>query len=144
MQALVQLPVTPAVRAVQVLMVTRVILAMQAVAQLTAVQVLRVMLGLMVTLVQQAQRAPEQIRVQQALRVMPVLQVMLVRRVTQVLALHRAMLDRLTLAGQETPDRRPRLTAQTPQRFGHSSRFRSRLVVEARQAKSPLLGDGLR
>jgi len=69
---------------------------------------------------------------------------MLVRRVTQVLALHRAMLDRLMPVGQEIPDRRPQLTAQTPQRFGHSSRFRSRLVAEARRAKSPLLGDGLR
>jgi hypothetical protein len=59
-------------------------------------------------------------------------------------ALHRVMLDRLMLVVLETPDRRPQLTAQMLPRFGHSSRSRSQLVAGARQAKSPLLGNGPR
>jgi hypothetical protein len=167
----VRLVVTPAAQGAQVLMVMLVIQATQVLALLMAGRVLRVTRALMVMLVQQVQQAPEQIRVQQALRVtqvwqvmrvqqvrrapvllravqalrvMPVLQVMLAQRVTQVLALHRATLGRLMPVGQEIPDRRPQPTAQTPQKFGRFSRFRSRLVAEARRAKSPLLGDGLR
>lgn len=144
MRVQAQLLVTPAVQGAQALMAIRAIPVMQVLVQMPVPQVLRVTQVLMVMLVQQAQRALVLLRVVQVLRVMLARLVMQGPRATQELALHRAMQDRLMLGVPETPDQRPQLTAQTPQKFGHSSRFRSQLVVGARQGKSPLLGDGPR
>ena len=140
----VQQRVTPVVRAAQAQMVTQAQQATQALALRMVVPVLRVMLVRQVTQVQQVLRVLVLLRVVQVLRVMLARLVMQGPRATQELALHRAMQDRLMLGVPETPDQRPQLTAQTPQKFGHSSRFRSQLVVGARQGKSPLLGDGPR
>jgi len=131
-------PVAQALTAIRVTQATQVQVRLRVTPVAQAAQALMVMQVIQVMLVQVPLMA------RRVLRVMLVLQVMLVRQEPQARALHRVMLGRSMLADQVMQARQLQPTVQMQLKSGHSSRFRSRLVAGARQAKLPSLGDGPR